>query len=253
MAYSKKWLDILDEVHDFRNQDASWFRGHSNLDYELNSGLFRLDFDSIEKYISAEAVLYRRFLNLGHLHHTESDWNLLYVMQHHGVITRLLDWSESFNTALFFAFINWNPSEVASIWMLHPTKLNYLSTGSYLYRLPREQHQTYEDTLLVKKGEFNHNSIALYPTRNSDRVVAQQGVFTLQGNSMVPLDQEFGGKLIDEGNLKRILLTPDLKLDVMKYLDISGVNYYTLFPDLDGLSKYINDAYIKKRKSPLNK
>ncbi|HBU80857.1 MAG TPA: FRG domain-containing protein [Paenibacillus sp.] len=251
MSYSTAWINILDEVRDFGKGRPVWFRGHSNLDYELHSGLFRLDFDALKGYLSAEVVLYRKFINLGHLHHDESDWNLLYLMQHHGVITRLLDWSESFNVALFFAFNDWKEDDCACVWLLHPTSLNKFSTGKIQYRLPRES-MPYENYLFKKEDcAFDSSSVALYPVRNSSRLVAQQGVFTLQGNSMLPLDLEHNGKLLENGNIKKIILTPDLRNDVRDYLNVSGVNHYTLYPDLDGLSKYINRSYIKKRRAPV--
>lgn len=240
-------MNILNEVKQF-SRKSSWFRGHGNNDFELHSGLFRLDLKEIFNYIEAEVVLYRKFINIGHLHHNTSDWNLLYLMQHHGVITRLLDWSESFNVALFFAYKNWKFGELACVWMLHPTELNSLSTGKTQFLMPRET-TSYED-FLFGKAHFNDYSVALYPVRNSNRVVAQQGVFTLQGNSLLPLDAEHGGALVNNGDLKKIVLTENLRDDVARYLEISGVNYYTLFPDLDGLAKEVNGTYSKLKKLP---
>lgn len=254
MAYSHHWMQILNEVQEFTLSRRPWFRGHSSLDYELHSGLFRLDFEKLVDYHNVELISYRQFINLGHLHHNESDWSLLYLMQHHGVITRLLDWSMSFNTALFFAFKEWKRDESACIWMLNPSHLNTLSLGQTQLVMPRED-QRYEDYLLMKDGaKFNNNSVALFPLQNSNRMVAQQGVFTLQGNSLLPLEREHNGKLVDDGELKKIILTPNLRYDVEKYLQISGVNDYTLFPDFEGLAKHINSTYeARRRRKPVVK
>lgn len=241
LIFSNEWVDILNQVNKF-SKTTAWFRGHGSHEYKLNSGLFRLELKDLKAYKNAEVILYRKFLNLGHLHHNESDWNLLYIMQHHGVITRLLDWSESFGAALFFAYNEWKRGEKASVWMLHPTDLNMLSVGKTQYKMPRET-ETYEDLLFNYK--FEDSSVALFPLRNSDRMVAQQGVFTLQGNSMVPLDQEHGGVLVDSGDLVEIVLTESLREDVTKYLQLSGINHYTLFPDLDGLAKEVNRTFRK--------
>lgn len=253
MGYSKVWIDILNEVDNFASydvQDMVWFRGHSNLEYELHSGLFRVDHRTLDKFLMLERILYRKFVNLGHLHHNETDWNLLYLMQHHGVVTRLLDWSESFNVALFFACNGWVDDNCACIWLLRTGGLNKASTGDTVLKFPREGDMLYENHIFNKETPFGNNSVALYPLRNSSRVVAQQGAFTLQGNSMLPLDQEHNGRLLDEGNLKKIILPPDIRDEVKRYLQVSGVNYYTLFPDLDGLSKYINEPYIKAKRIP---
>lgn len=247
MIFSDRWVQILNEVREFRRK-SSWFRGHSNLDYELHSGLFRLEFDEITDYRGVETICYRKFLSLGHLHHNETDWNLLYLMQHHGVTTRLLDWSESFSVALYFAFKDWNwkAGECACVWILSPTGLNQLSRGKTQLLLPREG-ASYEEYALDRKA-FGANSVALYPQRNSSRLVAQQGVFTLQGDSLLPLDQEHDGRLIEEGHLKKIILTPDLFLDVADYLDLAGINDYTLFPDLDGLARHVSSTFKSKKR-----
>ncbi|WP_314587898.1 FRG domain-containing protein [Paenibacillus terrigena] len=243
MAYSNKWIDILNLVEDFRKtRGFVWFRGHSNIDFHLNSGLFR-DPKPLDVLLKNEVSMYRQFKNLGNLYHNEVGWNLLYIMQHHGVKTRLLDWSESFTTALFFAYSNWQPHEKdACIWLLCPSYLNSVATGDQAFFHP-DSGNDYEDFIYTNTLSFNL-SVSLYPIRTTNRMNAQQGVFTLQGNSQLPLELEYNGNLVDTRNLLKISLTMDLFYDVRNFLLVSGVNYYNLFPDLDGLAKHVNDPLL---------
>lgn len=244
MGYSRKWTEILNQVKDYgQNKGFVYYRGHSNSNFKLNSGLFREYHNSIEDYSASERMKYNHFKTLGHLEHGERSWDLLYVMQHYGVRTRLLDWSESFNTALFFAYINWDPMvSSACVWMLNPGPLNSYSLGKPYLLDPNTEFGDYEH--FIFDNNKHAHSVAIYPPKNSKRMVAQQGVFTIQGDSMNPLEDEFNGELVRNGHLIKITLDLDIIDDIRMYLWQSGVNYYTQFPDLEGLAKYINDPLL---------
>ncbi|SDG35956.1 FRG domain-containing protein [Fontibacillus panacisegetis] len=141
-------------------------------------------------------------------------------MQHHGVKTRLLDWTESFATALFFASSSWDDNNGITIWMLNPLKLNKKTIGgSHFYTTHKERYR--EKIAKNTETPFPTNSIALHPIRNNPRIVAQQGVFTVQGNTLEPLDKEFDGNLIKEGILEKIDIDAKYKKDVSIFLELS--------------------------------
>ncbi|MEV5028536.1 FRG domain-containing protein [Paenibacillus sp. LPE1-1-1.1] len=244
MTFSNEWHQVLDIVNENNKKSPMiWYRGHSDEKlFKLHSGLFRESADLPSVNIN-EASKYRMFYNLGHNFHNSKDWDLLFIMQHHGVKTRLLDWTESFSTALYFAFTSWNPNRSnACVWMLNPVVLNNKSLGFYGFadvnRFGKYEHYLNNQTL------FANNSSALYPIRNSQRIIAQQGVFTLQGNSGVPLDEEFNGELLAEHALIKITITPSVYYDAKNYLYQNGIGHFRLFPDLDGLAKYANNPML---------
>lgn len=244
--FSKDWFEILDEVSEF-SSNVSWYRGHSSKEFKLVSGLYREDLGNPINYIATERAYYNFFKRDGFLLHGEVDWNLLFIMQHHGVKTRLLDWSESFSTALFFAYTTWDFKEECVVWLLNPLKLNKKSMAIEKYY---SFDESYEKLIDIDNPGFNDKSLALYPVRNSARIVSQLGMFTLQGKEGISLEEELPK---EEGILKKILIKPELRSDVENFLKITGVNDHTMFPDLDGLAKHINKLkyHVPKSKEPV--
>ncbi|KZR57167.1 FRG domain-containing protein [Pseudobacillus badius] len=244
--YSEEWNNLLNEVADFQSGSlTTWFRGQSSSDFKLNSGLYRNKIDDAKSYLATERSYYSYFQRMGYAHHQEDDWNLLFIMQHHGVLTRLLDWSESFSVALFFAYENWNFKQDCAVWILDPLRLNEKVLNEKKFYIPAEK---YQDLMDIDKPGFHDNSLALFPMRNNARIISQQGMFTLQGKLGVPLEEEFEGALIDNGILKKVKITPNLKKDVERFLKTTGTSSFSMFPDLDGLAKYINKlGYFRPR------
>jgi len=111
-----------------------WFRGHSNETWKLIPSLQRLsdppsEMNLIKKFTQNATML------LNPRPEKYLDW--LFIMRHHNVPTRLLDWSESPLIALYFV-INENPEKDGALWMLLPGGLNK-NLGiepDYEYELP---------------------------------------------------------------------------------------------------------------------
>lgn len=241
--YSRAWVDILNKVDDFveRSSGTVWFRGHSSQNHLLTAGLFRVNLSSLTEYLALENKYYQYYKNLGYLQHDSSaGWPLIYSLQHHGGKTRLLDWSESFVAALYFAIYNWDGGN-AVIWMLDPAELNYLAVNRKEVITPVPAIFPYPEAYLSGKPI---PSIAVYPIKNTQRICSQQGVFTVQGNCLKPLDKEFNGRLTSSRHLVSIELTEEVRQDAVRYIKQNGVNHFSLFPDLDGLAFYLNGLLL---------
>jgi hypothetical protein len=250
-TFSSKWISVLNEITEFTSVSHKvWYRGQNNnhpaKDYKLRSGIFRLPF-SLEDIMKWEYISYKRFMENGFdIHKTENEWDLLYIMQQFGLKTRLLDWTESFAVSLYFATRNWKEDSYCSIWMLDPYRMNKLLHDSdELLSVPRNS------SFLEKKDTFT-NSIALSPYVNTTRGMSQRGYFTLQGNTILGLEEEGKATLIKNGVLKHVKLTPDLSKDIVLFMELSGINHFTLFPDLTGLASFVNQwatEEIEKQKN----
>lgn len=167
-----------------------WFRGQSNYEWKLQSSFNRqtngvTETSLIKKFKQNATILINP-------RPTDCfDW--LFIMQHHGVPTRLLDWSESPLTATFFA-VSENQHLDGALWMLLPIELNRHSSiePEYPYDIP-----SFEDVLLknytpesiASETTSRLNPIAAIAPRNSLRMHSQLGVFTVQHRLQLPIEE----------------------------------------------------------------
>ena len=170
----------------------------------------------------------------------KNSWDILYEMRHHGLPTRLLDWTENFAVALFFALNR--KAEAPCIWILNPIQLNRISLKwDGLIDATRNEFDYY--SLFIEEDPNNRpfqpfkNPIAIYPIRSHPRLLAQNGVFTIHGTAIKPLDQFY------RGCLKRIDIPDSVIKSANRFLTMTNINDFTLFPDLDGLSRYLKKRY----------
>lgn len=143
-------------------------------------------------------------------HPPRNRWELLALAQHHGLPTRLLDWTTNPLVALFFAIENSFDSE-AGVY------------AAYLRTWVDNERGLAEDPFEV------HEPKVYMPTHVSHRIRAQSGLFTIQPDPTVPFE-------VDHMILVRI--APEARIRLRRTLFDYGINSRALFPDLDGLATW---------------
>ncbi|MCX7515400.1 FRG domain-containing protein [Frateuria sp. STR12] len=159
-----------------------------------------------------------RFSGVG----ASSDLDLLAIAQHHGMATRLLDWSTSPLVALWFACLEYWTAESAHL---------------YIYRAA-------QDVLLDPSTDADPFAFAVTkvfrPAHNNARLVSQDGWFSIHpyyaGMSFKALDSD----VIHFLWVYHLEIPHEQKSFILKKLDLLGINYRSMLPDLDGLCKYVN-------------
>lgn len=240
-----------------RKGSVAWYRGHRRIEWGLKSTLHRYIERltlNLEKPLTCREQrdllrdetksLYRQFTReawplLGPAE--RSDWGALFSMQHYRLPTRLLDWTENFACALFFAQQRRQPEEAAAVWVLDSEGLNEVSLGK---RGLVALDETIEaSTVNIRDWHprwvppsDDLPTIAVSPIFTNPRMTAQRSAFTLTGDSFLSLDEQFEGRLIRESLLVKIELAPESFGEVDEYIRIAGVSAFTYFPDLEGLA-----------------
>lgn len=264
MAITKRYVDFtgsqeirsLSEAFDLVNtlyadwnitKDKSlWFRGQREFHWSLTPGIYRTGISSdFEREAIRDFKLHApRFLKSPPL--TELGW--ISLMQHYGLPTRLLDWTESYLTALFFAVQSIDGD--GALWIIRPAYLNREALGEHSllietddrlndYVLPHPKSKIRE-----VKAEM---PAAFRPEWNSIRIAAQKGAFTIHGKKKIPLeevilDYEKAGKNMQG---MKVRIPESAKGPLLQELRVAGVTDLLLFPEIDGLCREIARKYLR--------
>lgn len=164
----------------------------------------------------------------------ESTLGWMTVGQHHGLATRLLDWTENPLASLWFAVRNANPGEDAVVWRIAMTR--------YEEDPPIVQDRT-ED--LSAFDPLNVNGTWIYkPSHLANRAAAQESWFTLHAygdRGFAPLKEgRFAGS---EPAVSKFIIPGKVVRHMKWKLSQIGVHDMALFGDLDALSRHLNWQY----------
>jgi hypothetical protein len=220
----KNIVDTLDEL----DRDLLFFRGHADDSWTLLPTLARMRSGNIK---NSEQVTYFDFHTRAGdlLPDGSSPWHIAFAMQHHGLPTRLLDWTESFAVALYFALKGAKGN--ACVWVLDPFKLNEILIGrSELFR-PQDLDYDYDEYFISETKQLLSSCVAISPLRHHPRVFHQRAGFTVHNELQRPLE-ELCPKALTKLNIPK-----DTHLGAEQFLKLAGISEFTLFPDLDGLAR----------------
>lgn len=250
------WASLLEDIRiaknklDFRHKPPSfteeaWFRGHKNSSYELRPGLQRhcTNVGISTKYDvqSLEADLFFEFqARASHLLPTVEDgWEMLFLMRHYGMATRLLDWTSVLGVAIFFAPRHAADDDDPHIWVMNPYRLNEENTNDRDIWSPVFM-EAYDEMII----DYNNPGMGwnkprpIYPlARHNSRLHAQRGYFTVHGDHIGTMDQ-LNPKCMIRVDIPKTAWDP-----AREFLSLAGINDFSLFPDLTGLT---NDVHRSK-------
>lgn len=230
----------------------NWFRGHSKTYNELTPTIFRKNYDMLRKLrpdleffvienFKREAPAY---ISDPPAYDDHISW--LFLMQHHGAPTRLLDWTRNVLVALYFAVRN-HQDEDGELWSIRPDNLNrhngYFGKptpiNKELHYLAGQPSHNNPEALAEELGLKNipKYPFAVLPPTNFSRLVNQMAAFTIHP---VPFSRGTITELLtNPKDLVRYVIPKHRKLKLRLALEALGIMEHTLFPNLDSLSKSI--------------
>jgi hypothetical protein len=162
-------------------------------------------------------------------------------MQHHGLSTRLLDWSENPLVGLYFA-VEKDAAEDSILWVLLPTVLNAKAgiRPAYEHEIPSfedEELKNYLPSTIAREIRSKLNPVAAIAPRNSARMQAQQGVFTITHRENVYIDEV--GDPATRDHIWRYVIPADAKHEIREDLRRLGITRFSVFPELSSIAAIV--------------
>jgi hypothetical protein len=226
-----------------RHRSDFAFRGEASRDASLATSLQRLggDFADVEAHLLRNFRKYARATDVPE----DSQWHWLAVAKHHGLPTRMLDWTYSPYVGLHFATGFRRRFDVdGAIWMVDFVKTNRLLPEALREALEREGMNTLSAELLGEAAptlaDFDRIGddfvVFFEPPALDQRIVNQYALFSLMPDPHARLDDW----LERHSDLaRRIILPAELKWEVRDKLDQANITERVLFPGLDGLATWL--------------
>lgn len=247
------FAELLEIIEEFQSKSkVSWYRGCRNKAHELKPTLYRhAKKFRIDEIATMETELTTRFVqrSLPFLHRTLTDeWDKLFLMQHYGVPTRLLDWSENPFVSIYFALVSAGEPKAtdASLWMCDPAAWNQAALEHISFKggvLDQSSTLLRGYTPGTPVAEIPMLPIMIYGSYNSPRIVAQRGGFALFGQGTDPMEKVYLADKFPKGILSKIEIPHDKVDEIRSSLFRKGFTESVVFPDLDGLSKELRRMF----------
>lgn len=203
--------ELHDALEDYRKDNRWVFRGHCDATWELLPKAGRAPYKEKDDLKYLEAWKRRAVEFLPNMNRSEWEW--LAIAQHHGLPTRLLDWTYYPLVAVFFAVYENS------------------GTNAVIYCYMPDHVMDPENTSPSK-----HKMVSLLkPSGIVTRITRQGGLFTVHADPKKPLEKS----IKDKNKLKKITIDKRYKKKLVFELNHYGINKSTLFADLDGLSEHV--------------
>lgn len=247
----------ITSVHKLTNSWGGylWFRGVDNAKYSPMPALFWRKLQTEESSLVHDfLVAYKGILGS----QTLNAWELYFLMQHHGLPTRLLDWTKSPLIALYFA-LERNPdyNGTRAVWVIDPQQLNGVSLNGEDYVFCPSELQS-KIIYLPDDSKLNLNSylpaaldetdtgyypkfpLAIEPPLCNSRILAQSGCFTIHGNPNNTMKRVFEKVSARKRHFACITITgKKIRNVLLQHLYSVGIKEDSIYRDLDSLSRRI--------------
>ncbi|HYP05036.1 MAG TPA: FRG domain-containing protein [Bryobacteraceae bacterium] len=251
------WASLLEELYREswdpalqRHRSPFVYRGMPDAASDLRPSLMRLAGE--REVARLEGHLLRNFRKYAHADSAAGDsiWNWLALAAHHGLPTRLLDWTYSPFVALHFATADMSQyGSDAVIWCVNHGETNRRLPKQLRKELDAEGSTVFTVDILnsvarslqeletLSKEPF---VVFLEPPSLDDRIVNQFALFSLMSTPTEAVDTWFA----EHSDVSRRVIVPaSLKWEVRDKLDQAGITERMLFPGLDGLTAWLTRYY----------
>jgi hypothetical protein len=252
----KTWAELLNALYDIpkgkhdRYRSDFVYRGVASKEWGLQTSLQRLG----PAYQDVEGPLLRNFTKYAKPGEIPSTglWFRLAVAQHHGLPTRVMDWSVSPEVAAHFAtYEEEHYDKDGAIWCvdvvkardLLPPKLRTILADERAFLFSVEMLESVrslrEFDAMSTHGEF---VVFFEPPSLDDRIINQSAIMSVMPGAQLDMRRVLTRRS-NQGIFYRIVIPKRLKWELRDKLDQNNVTERMLFPGLDGLSRWLKRYY----------
>ena len=263
-------IDTLDEVKNLifeqernvengRYRSAFFYRGMPDESYDLSTSLAR---NCGDKACILETSLLENFIKYVSIEDPtidESLWKALIVGQHHGLPTRLLDWTHSPLVALHFANTEGNLDDLdrrnCAVWRIDARELNEKLPQKYKDALNKKRTYMFSVKLLSEvtndleeydRDMASNSLVMIEPPSIDQRIVNQYSFFAVLPAGINNLE-----KFLNDNteNTVKYIINRNLRWDLRDLLDQLNMSERTVYPGKDGIAKWLARHYYVRKTS----
>lgn len=265
--YNIQYIKKIDEILDLfirqqyndsieRNRSSYMYRGLPNSTYNLQTSLYR---NCNDKQFSIESSILRNFskyaINEDPLL-SSSIWRQMVIGQHHGLPTRLMDWTYSPLIGLHFATaeqdLNQMDQHDCVLWEIDLNEMNCLLPREFKQVLKKENAYLFTIDMLEKIvseiSDYDEKMgdtamLLMEPPSIDQRIISQYSYFSIVPRGISDIEKFLAEKT---SNTTKYIVDKTLRWRIRDMLDQMNINERILFPGLDGVSAWMKRHYYVK-------
>ena len=241
-----------------RSRSPFVYRGMTNASFRMVTSL-RRNCRSLQRTL--EPAILKNFAKYAVIEDpsvANSVWRQMILGQHHGLPTRLLDWTQSALVALHFAVSEEDLAHMEDhdcmVWRVDIQELHSLLPEAYQQVMRSNQAEVFSVDMLGSVTQSlaqydrdlgDRGMVVLEPPSINARIVNQYSFF-----SVIPMGMENVEDFLNRytENTVKYVIDRSLRWRVRDMLDQLNMSERIVYPGLDGLSRWIGRHYYVKEK-----
>lgn len=270
-----EYLEIIKQIKS--ENPLAWYRGQSNSHYQLEPSLYRekgmITGNNKEavfmratngKYILQDDITalykFKKYYDTIHVTDKFQFIDYLYIMQHYGIPTRLLDFTENELVALYFSVSSRNSGKIKDVNQEIEDFYEYDSytdSGSAVFCIDpvKTNNESFMKKQIIDLKEYSFESLGYIDTpvciktQNPDkRIIAQKGAFMFFGFYVNPYDYY----TVFNNSIYKIFIPNSCRKQILSELKTKfSISHSTMYPDIEGIvmeikqeikDKFVNDC-----------
>lgn len=239
-----------------RHRSKYLYRGLSRSNYELITSLGRICKSEQGKIEKALLNNFYKYAAQETSPMVRSEWSRMVIGQHHGLPTRLMDWSYSPLVGLHFATSGIDLDSLgkndAALWRIDIAELNQLLPSKYKDTLNQNHAHLFTVNMLEKqkidlvtydKDMKKSSMLLLEPLSMDQRIISQYSFFLAIPSGISNVESFLDKKT---NNSVKYIIRANLCWQIRDFLDHINICERVIYPGLDGVAQWLKRRYYHR-------